>query len=226
MKKLMMFAAAMTIVGGAHAQCNDSLDCAQVWDVKMSLKTTQAATLKAKNVCADNACYRKPGKKSLNGFLFVGGGCGECTCASINDAVFYLWDKKAKEMVVDGGEISWSFLHIIGKKDTEAEGLFGITSDEGIELTGAGFGKWDLKNKILKSLSGEIVGAGAPPACSIDCTDEIPAVAFICTADGIEEVEDAPTAYSGKFSIKYSKGSSKKAANYGDADILLPKWVW
>ena len=71
MKKLMMIAAAMTIAGGAFASsCTpvEESECAPVYKVKISLKTTDAKSGSSKDGCAE-LCYRKKGKMNLQGYL-------------------------------------------------------------------------------------------------------------------------------------------------------------
>ena len=237
MKKLMMFAAAMTIVGGAYAACGDApevpeLDCALAWDVKISLKSTVPETTKVKTSkvpCGDpittgGVCYRKPGKYTWDGLLFS---C-DCECDSILGAEFWLWNKKAKQFVVAGGELEWAVLNVIGKKQQDAEGYFDFESDVPAgKFYAAGFGKWDFgkKSNWLKNLKGEIVGLGEPPVClDYDC-DEYPAVAYLCS-DLSEAIEDLPTVFSGKFAIKFNKSMAKKFSKYDEftaLEMVLPK---
>lgn len=221
MKKLMMFAAAMTIVGGAFAECEDPVIeqgyCAMAWDVKISVKSTAPEALKGytiTNPCEDPedidpGCYRKIGKYSYQGLLYT---C-ECGCDEIEDALFYLWEKKAKRYLVYDGALVWDFRNVVGKKQKDAEGFFtfdAIIPDAGeeraVSFTAAGFGKWDSKYNRLKSLSGQIVGQGAPPNCSGQVCE--PAAAFLCI-DLTNGDADLPTAFAGTFSIKYSSSKSK-----------------
>jgi hypothetical protein len=230
MKKLMMFAAAMTIVGGAYAQCEDPDptpgNCALAYDVKISVKSTIPESTKGYTISSpceddvdlDGGCFRKIGKYSYQGLLYT---C-DCECNAIADATFYLWNKKAKEYVVYGDTITWSFLNIIGKKQKDAEGYFTFDTATA-SFVAAGFGTWDTKNNWLKSLSGSIVGAGAPPECD-DANYCGAAAAFICTDLSFPD-DTLPTAYAGTFSLKYSSGKAKALAVNESAALskYLPK---
>jgi len=236
MKKLMMFAAAMTIVGGAFAQCGDpeipEVNCALVYDVKASVKTTvgdsKAGYTVASN-CGDSTniaaatCFRKIGKKTLQGFLFT---C-DCECDAIESADMYLWNKKEK--VFESGSMSWDFINIIGKKQKDVEGSWKITLDGTGSLGagtiyGAGFGKWDSKKEIVKSLSGNFAGYLEAPECDDELSCDA-AAAYVCT-DLLTPDSSLDTAAFGTWSIKYSSSKSKKLAADASAYIdWLPDYL-
>jgi hypothetical protein len=224
MKKLMMFAAAVTIVGSAFAQCGDpdDADCALAYDVKLSVKTTvpdSKAGYVLPSHCGDpvtNAatCIRKTGKKTIQGFFYT---C-KCLCDEIENVTsWYLWDKKAK--VGETMPASLSF-HVIGRKKSDVEvyvtlspGEDGVLNDGTLYL--AGFGKWDTKNCRVKSASGNFAGQIAPPKCNdaLSCDE---AAAYICDPDsqtgGCALVADntVDTVAFGTWSIKYSSSKAKK----------------
>jgi len=205
MKKLMMFAAAMTIVGGAFAQCElptASNECALVYTFKASVKTTVA---KAKIDC-DEICYRNKGSKSLKGYLYV---CS-CYCEDFMGGSLWFEDTKTDE-VFEGG-LGWSILSRIGKKSMDAEGFWtgGAQGDEntGITMYAAGFGAFDSKTGVLKNMSGNIVGMMDAPICAKDC--EVGAMAVAYPACDWESSEDVPTVLFGSWSISYNKKLSQK----------------
>ncbi len=218
MKKLMMFAAAMTIVGGAFAQCADipvvTNNCALVYDVKLSVKTTVPKAIAGSTInvpCADEetvaeVCYRTPGSLTLKGYLQA---CA-CDCESFLAATLTLWDTHAKAYVtVDS--FAWDFLNVIGKKNTEAEGAWTMEIAGGT-LYGAGFGKWDGKATParLSSMSGNFAGSVSAPQCDSEITCDA-AIAYPCGNfdQGSSTLE---TAAYGTWSIKYNKSLSKKEA--------------
>ena len=223
MKKLMMFAAAVTIVGSAFAQCGDpeAEDCALVYDVKLSVKTTvpdSKAGYVLPSHCGDpvtNAatCFRKTGKKTIQGFFYT---CA-CNCDSIKDATtWYLWDKKAKVGEEVGASLSFN---VIGKKKSDVEAYVILSPDadgvlnDGGTLYLAGFGKWDAKNCRVKSVSGNFAGLIAPPKCNdaLSCDE---AAAYVCDGDATSGcalvAETVETVAFGTWSIKYSSSKSKK----------------
>lgn len=217
MKKLMVIAAAMTIACGVYAAgCTpDELDCSMVYKVKMSLKAGRPKTQKGK---CDTVCYRTPTKVTVEGYAVL---CDYCDCEAFQEGLSWtLWSKKEKAMYMDGEGVEWDFLNVIGKKADEVEGAFTIDT---YAFTGyaAGFGKLDKKYCTPKSMSGEIAGFGGVPGCSTgdacnpssdNCTWAY-ACADYCagdydTAEGIDS--ELPTAYTGKWSLKYSSSDSKK----------------
>lgn len=218
MKKLLVFAAAMTIVGGAFAQCADEpedKDCAMVYDLKLSVQTTvpNYKETYTGNPCGDDTiavnCFRKKGKASLEGLLWT---C-ECACNALEEAELILWDKKAKEEV--DADMEWQFVNIIGKKQKEVEAAWVLAFEDG-EVMGAGFGKYDKKKKRVKSIKGYFAGSAEPPVCYDYECEEIPAAAYICT-DLSEPITDLPTVAFGKWSVKYNKSKSKKMTKDWDA---------
>jgi len=218
MKKLMMIAAAMTIASGAFGQCGDpeepDYNCALVYKVKMSLKTTVAKSATTSYDCADDEliCYREKGKVNLMGYAYS---CA-CSCLDFMDASVLLWDKKTKEYYIDDESIGWLFVNIIGKKAKKVEGAFEIDGAY-VSLLGAGQGTFDDKNMIVKKISGNVAGYGFGPLCTgVDCADYYSG-AFICDDYMSDEWSDqVPTAYFGTFSFSYSKNDSKKQASDGN----------
>ena len=227
MKKLMMFAAAMTIVGGAFADCGDTVvvtnNCSLVYDVKISAKTTVGKFLAGSVIsgsCGDAStneavCYRVIGSVSLKGFYTA---C-DCDCAtSFMQPDVTLWNPKAK-VYVSVTSWDWDVLNVIGKKNTEVEGAFKLTLSDA-ELYGAGFGKWDSKNARVTSISGNIVGTGAAPECETGNCDA--AIAYPCGEAEYSSKFD--TVASGTWSLKYNKSLSKKLADEGDTALPYPNY--
>ncbi|MFO7938029.1 MAG: hypothetical protein R6V06_10560 [Kiritimatiellia bacterium] len=138
MKKLMMVAAAMTIAGGAFAQCGYEPGtpgqpepglCALVYSVKLTAKTTVAKFLKGQivsgsgTVCGygeegyetDPVIYRKPGKVKLQGYWM------NCSCdcteyeedmSAFDSSWLWLWEKRSNNYWFNDG--------IYGVDDTPA----------------------------------------------------------------------------------------------------------
>ena len=223
MKKLMMFAAAMTIVGGAYAStcgdCTDDCSCSLVYDFKASLKTTTAKD--ASSSCAE-LCYRKCGSVSLKGYFFL---CGDCTCESFAQMLFVAAEKKSKDYVVgsadEGVAPTWNILNHIGKKENELEASWSVEGNNGWTWTAAGCGKYDLKNDRVASISGSLVGQKDAPACGpAACEDTgVGATAFpLCTEEGDDTL---PTVVYGSWSMKYNSKLSKKGCTCEDTIPVL-----
>jgi len=233
MKKLMMFAAAMTIVGGAFAQnvgggtCTPSGTCASVWAVKMNLRTTMGRTGKvAPNLCAPGAsgnCIRFPNYPYvINGLLFE---C-DCACDAFENATLELWSPRFKQEITVN---TWTpVAHIIGnKKSAEivweleaSDPTIGVTGD--FELVGAGFGTYN--GKYYTSFSGYAAGVLVDPMCqAVDLDANAlgcdPAGYWLC--DGTFDVTE-PAPLFGTWAIKYNAAASKVY----DANGKLPYPNW
>lgn len=222
MKKLMMFAAAMTIVGGAFAQCGDLPDdpvltCALVYDVKASLKTTTAKSDSVEQDCQDplTLCYRKLASLSAKGFIY------NCGCCLTEGSSLLIWFGKSD--VAYDVKVSFPILNAIGKDGKDAEGILAFGSED-FTMMAAGFGK--VKEYTLTSLSGQIGGIVMPPWCSADCAEGTPSVAIpFCEFTSTYTVFDVAA---GTWSMKYNKSLSEDIAEINERLVLagkLPKQI-
>ena len=181
MKKLMIAAAVAAMVGSGFAG-----DAPQVYDMTITVKTTQCSGKQAKNVCGVldendnpvfNLYYRSQVTKKIYGKFW---GCGCCTIAAPavygdpeQDNGFMFWvDKDA----FHDAEMVWTKLQRVGKTGENVEGIFSLTlSDckidkdtgdivvsESAWLDGAGYGTakidCDGEDSYIKSMSGNVVG--------------------------------------------------------------------
>ena len=237
MKKLMMFAAAMTIVGGAYAQCNDPEiilgDCMLTYNVKMNLRTVTGKGYKAiqQNVCKEDevegGCIRFPRiGLTLDGYLFY---CN-CDCDLVDADCLALGNKKLQTMLT-GVDFAFEFIHILGNgKSAEASWALETTGDAKgligpIELAGTGFGTFNTKNNIFTGFSGMTVGYLAEPQC-IALNDCEPAFYWLC--DGTMDNEDASIIY-GTWGMKLNTKFSglKPAGNIGTLlKAAFPAWAY
>ena len=236
MKKLMIAALAAAAVGGAYAGCEKGEDknCAEVYDVSMTIKTTQckcaAKTTVTKNACGkekNTSCvaWREVTTKKVTGAIW------SCTCScdddldtdSILQVTPEWWDYETSAFDAKGNQYFWfksgdeldaanlmtfKYLGRIGKKNdkVEAAGTFG----DGIYF--AGFGSYDTKNSRVKNISGNLAGIwGAPYDCSSDDLDNPEDCPVYQLCDGDTVLDDISwTAASGSFSVKYNSSKSKK----------------
>ena len=223
MKKLVVMAAALVAAAGSYAQCEPGTppveaDCSQVYNVSISLKTTAAksGSIDIGTDCAPGStslCYRVISSKSYKGYYW---NCS-CGCDEFANNVLDLFETKSKDLVVYNGTIDWESLVRIGKKNTEIEAAG--TIDDSIFFMG--FGKYDVKNARVSSISGNVQAFLVAPSCTVDCAPGSTSVAYdICT---LAPVSIGTIGY-GSFSLKYNSSISKKlAASTGDyMDSLLP----
>ncbi len=221
MKKLMIAAAAVALVGGAFAECKintTTKETAEAWQWKFTGKTTYG---KVKGVTTVNNCtpettcsYRQPTSLKIQGFT---GTCdpicgGDDFCAAVVEADEIFWQTKPVKVGLLGG-VSTEFGHIIGKskKQYEAFGVAEFTDvANGIDyvLTYAGIGKYNLKKGYVKSVKGNFAGALSMAYNYKHCA---PAGYWDCVT--LTLVCEAPTVAYGKFSVKYSKKQAKRLAN-------------
>jgi hypothetical protein len=224
MKKLVVMAAALVAAASSYAQCAPGpdpvdVDCAQVYNVSMSLKTTAAKSgaIDIGDECSPGStsvCYRVISSKSYKGYYW---NCS-CECDAFDSNVLELFDKKSDEMVVESESISWTILGRIGKKNTDIEAYGNINGD--IYLMG--FGKWDSKKGRVSSISGNVQAVLGAPLCIVACAPGGIALPYdLCIPD--TQILVDTIAY-GSFSIKYNSSASKKLAADADyIDSLLPE---
>ena len=231
MKKLMMFAAAMTIVGGAFAQCviQPDVECAMVYNVKMNLRTVSGKTTTVITGSASDCdlgteagCVRYPNfPYAVQGYL-VTTDC-DCTCDAISSAEAFLWAPRLKSTLA--GEFDWAILHVLGKQNTaeaawEFEGIDSVLGP--MTLAGAGFGSYSKTAAYgvgaYSAFSGSVVGALEEPACIADC---LFAAYWLCDDLGTALEDDAGIIY-GTWAMKLN-ASASKAYSKG-ARIPVPAW--
>ncbi len=219
MKKLLMFAAAMTIVGGAYAQdgCNPGDEdygttyCALVYNVSASLKTTIARSLNP-TVCDAAVCYRDVGSMRVKGYLYI---CAcDCEGEAFQNAVLTAWDSKGNVVAFEN-LIEWPILHRIGRTAQKVEALGNLEVGETDGFVLAGFGQYDNRNDRVSSISGLMIGVIEGPQCEVanlcEPSDYTPAVPVdLCFDIALTDVTET-IAY-GTFSIKYNSVASRRYA--------------
>ena len=235
MKKLMIAAAVAAMIASVKAACIDPEEpedpnCAMVYKYSASLKTlvSKAKTTKIKYECEDpqtlSACYLISGTIKLAGVL---ASC-ECDCG-LSDTEQIFWNTSTKTCVA--GEIAFSdsdirFGSYMSNKATKIATMYQFASDDGYTLAAAGFGTFDYKKGLVKSLSGYIVGTVPAPLCSAKCAEPEAAYGFALCDDLAVQPETVP-AY-GSWSIKYDSSASKKHAK--DSTYLerklIPAYAW
>ena len=233
MKKLLTFAAVAAMSCGAFADlCDD--DPAQptscsVYDVKISLKTLGAKTLKCTDDCASDCedptlvGYYENVTRTINGIFW------SCThlCTELEDGMnFVAWEKSKKApasalIVYDGtnyigDSVAIENLDRYSKKANKVQGTveFPLVLNGGdAAVAAAGFGTYDAKNDVVKSISGYCVGVLDPlAAVTTECAEVDVYVMGICEdfTSWCEDGEDAEAlvAY-GTWSVKYNASLSK-----------------
>jgi hypothetical protein len=141
MKKLMIVAAVAAMVGAVQA----ATDCtrattptnpgADVYQLKMSLKTTTGVGDVATTAAAGSLCARTPGSSSTNVYrkattLAVDGWIYMCTnlCTTLKNGTVVAWETKNKTQFT-GPTIAWqdNFPQVMGPKNADAEAYFKFT---------------------------------------------------------------------------------------------------
>jgi len=243
MKKLMMFAAAMTIVGGAYAQCGDpdpiDRDCMLTYNVKMNLRTVTGRALKhvtAPDLCGEGTvtggCVRFPKVAlTLEGYLFV---CGcECDMLEEADETWLFLGNKKLQTTLQLGSFEFEFLHILGNgKSAEAAWTLEVDDDnKGLigpfDLTGTGFGTFNTKQNLYTAFSGGTVGYLYVPQCIAPGAQSCETAGYwIC--DGSFEFEDASVIY-GTWGMKLNTKLSGYVAGANTSAMLrkaFPTWAY
>ena len=238
MKKLMIAAATAAMIGGAFAGglCSDEVSsgCA-VYNVKFKLKTLDAklANVKGGDCGEDDKCvYLENATRTIDGIIWD---C-DATCATLNDDMMNvaLWEVKSKMGVGDllwfdttnkvfaANDLPFDLINRYSKKANKVQARWelkdlDLTNKAGVgagsvTINAAGFGSFDAKKEIVKSLSGNAVGyfTQALTTKYAECGE--PMVADLCTefTDWCTDGEPAEKlAASGTWSVKYNASLSK-----------------
>jgi len=232
MKKLMMFAAAMTIVGGAYAQCSDPVleNCMAVYNVKMNLKTVGFKTGKL-NSCDDAMCVRWPKVGLvLEGYMVL---CS-CDCDGLTDAdnaTLFLGNKKLQSVLLND-TFAFDFLHVLGNgKQAEASWTYLSDTDYReiigpMQLQGTGFGTFSPKYSTYTAFSGGVTGHLLNPRCTADCADFENSFYWLC--DGTEDDSDASVIY-GTWGMKVNTKATGYKYSGRTSQVmraLMPAWAF
>jgi hypothetical protein len=174
---------------------------------------------------ASTAVIRAKDKTKFAGWIYDCNG----TCSTVSTGSMVAWDSKRKSQL-DGAALSTSFIHVIGKKQKDAEWRWDFTgtamynSEAAYNLFLAGFGKYSAKKGFYTSFKGNFAGevsavtyakAKTADACA-------PAMYWLCEDLTALVDGDAGVAY-GSWTVKYSKSASKKFAKNGY--LSVPKYV-
>lgn len=247
MKKL-MFVAALAAVSGLYASNCTPPDvpyvegpCAQVYQVKMSVKTTKGlagSTFGGATQClpGETSCFvaRLTDTTKFEGYLYD---CA-CGCNLLKDGLsIVMWDSVRKTQL-DSPAFTFNFMNVMGKKqaDAETEWTFAGTAkydderQEAYDLRGAGFGKYDAKKALFTTFSGNFAGTGDQ---SYDLKTPVSKAACACDPSQVFECTDLSTAVTantvafGTWTIKYNAAASKKLAKTQSiaASVKIPAYV-
>ena len=246
MKKLMIAAAAVAVVGSVFAACDYTApDTAWVYKWKFSGKTTFGVKpAKQKVVVSHGLCgftdtatncgvagncttVRAPASLKIEGYSwYCTPGCGSLQFEEIPEVNEIFWQKKPFKAALAGGTAT-DISNIIGKKQKQYEAfgiasfteyINGCTKEGTYKLAYAGLGKYDLKNCRVKCCKGNFAGyLDQPHYISKDsCVD---AGFWVCDCNSNVLSCQAPSVAFGKWSVKYQKSASKKYLKKG----TLPK---
>ena len=233
MKKLMILAAVAAVSVGAYANlCSGTTGAASecaLYNVKFTMKTLLGKDVSSKDVCngtSTTVAYLDNGTRTFEGILWD---C-EVGCSFFdNNPNFVMWEKKysigvttkltytASNTTYSADSAAFDFVDRYSKKATKVEAYWpaiDLSWDNGNGFTGtgafyaAGFGTYDAKTQLVKSISGNAVGYLTPT--SGKCGD--PMLCDLCTEfDNWADDGTAATkvAASGTWSVKYNASLSK-----------------
>ena len=220
MKKLMIAAAAVAMVGGAFADdcsCSEPKACAFGYQLKVFVKTTAAQGLDgATTACGDTArfCVRVPATKRFAGFIYgttaQGGAglCGEAGACSCNEwengsAELVFWNYDTKQEIAPKAKIIQ--MDRIYTGDTQTfEMAFDLDN-----MRFGGFGKWFYRNnvKTVKYASGFCAGVIPAEKCTAGVCGETAdsKVWAMCDSEMLApQVAEKTTVAYGKWTLDWS----------------------
>lgn len=214
---------------------------AQVYDVKVTLKTTMAkkASVSAlKNAfVSENATivYRTQGSQTWSGVIW---GCscdailGKWTVINQSQGIVagcVIWDNKSPHAIIFDEDIHWRLLNAIDKAGTKSEGAWtiGDSSDSSNAfLSFAGFGTLALSTEkvdgnlmiadcmsYVKNISGNV--AGWMPAPYVTTYGKKGSCTFCTSEEDEEDVNDYAAAW-----------SFCDCAEFGDSDFTAVSGTW
>ena len=218
MKKLMIAAAAVAMVGGAFADscsCAEPKACAFGYQLKVFVKTTAAYGINgAKGYCGDQDryCVRVPATKRFAGFIYgttTGrtGICGEgyCDCNQWENgnAELVFWNYDTKQEIAPKAKILQ--MDRIYTGDTQTfEMAFDLD-----DMRFGGFGKWFYRNdvKTVKYASGFCAGLIPAEKCTAGVCGETAdsKVWAMCDSERLPpQVAEKTTVAYGKWTLDWS----------------------
>ena len=252
MKKLMIAAATVALVGGAFAACLDKKgpdpkNTAAVYQWQFKGKTGVGVLVSERYTtgggCVDKTSgktgevVRVPGSLAIQAYTYV---CDpECQTFGTQivnpDKAEYYETKPFKSIIYKNIPFIVNVVsaHVIGKNANQYElagdAVFTTTEkasggsdpDQVYQLTFAGFGSYDNKNGIVKSVSGNFAGVQTPPRYVgiVDYdgdgkNDRCPPAAYWdCQTLKLDIVNiNAPSVAYGTWSVKYNSAASVKLA--------------
>lgn len=206
-----------------------------LYNVKFTFKTLDAKLLKVKGYtidggeCGDDEdveavkyVYLENGSRTLEGIIWD---C-DAACDTLNDVEmnFILWEKKGENVFTAklayesesnktwvAGTSAFDFINRYSKKATKVQAYWTLDDLDGVSIVAAGFGTFDNKKALVKSISGNAVGTFDAPLTTkyTECGE--PLVVDLCTE--FESYEDGEgvvkIAASGKWTVKYNSSLSK-----------------
>lgn len=233
-------ALALACAGASFAESEDD-KAAQVYDVKVTVKTTKAQTgslSASKNAFISESgklVYRSQGSQTWNGVIW---GCncdailGEWTVINQSLGIVagcVIWNKKSPYTIIFDENINWRLLNAIDKNGTKCEGAWtiGDSSDtSNAFLSFAGFGTLTLSTEkndgdlsiadcmsYVKSISGNVAGWMPAPYVTT------PGKKGVCTFCSAEPDEEDQTDYATAWSFC-------DCAEFGDSDFTAVSGTW
>lgn len=217
------FMAMATFAGACSAP--EVEDTGWVYKWTFTGKTTKPAEAKVKiaaSACSagpETCAIRTPASLKIQGYTWIcSPGCGD-QFGEFGEANEIFWSTKPENDSFAGG-LANEIFHIIGKNAKQAE-VAGTANFEGsgmsYNFTYAGLGKYDTKNRRLKTAKGNFAGTAA----HINC---LTSAVWNCDPLTINCGENPDTVVYGKWKVRFQKNASKKFVKTGKLPTF-PKWV-
>ena len=238
MKKLMTVAA-IALAGSVMA----AAPAGDAYQIKMTLKTTKAALVDAKDGDCVNPLQQGCKVRVADTYNVVAWAwgcyvnCNDLATFAADNAKFVAWDTKHKvyfygnDGLTAGATMNFSILQKIGKKFAEAEAQFAATwyADSLVDtkvqkftLMGAGFGKFNTSKQVYSSLSGNVVGTMTAPYYNL--ADQ--AFGYTCASVGC--ATGTPTTKEtivyGTWNAKFNASAASKV-NKGQLPAKFPAYL-
>ena len=231
MKKLMIAAVAVALAGVTFADCDEPVECAWAYRLKLAGKTVTGKTsAKVFDTAAcdyTSDCWAKPASYRVAGYLWgatskdADDECAECACNDFTEGEWVFWDANKNE--VKFGELAIEIFDILRNSGAKNKAQILIKMDD---LYLAGFGVYKPAKQVLKSASGFFAGKVAAPVCtSYDSTTceygtTAAKVFTLCDLDTAVEAE-AAIAY-GRWTLTYKADKVAAYSKTGDTGVFYP----
>ena len=230
MKKLMIAAAAVALAGVTFADCDEPVECAYAYRVKLAGKTVKGKVAKSgsiKTCDLETNCWAKPASYRVAGYIYGAttkdgeDDCAECSCNAFDAFETIFWNENKKEVKFDS--VALDTFDILRNSGAKNKAQIAWKFDD---LNLAGFGVYNPNTQKLKSASGFFAGTLAAPECetydgaTCEYGSEIAKVFTLCDLATAKDAEKA-IAF-GRWSMTYKADKVAAYSKTGDTNVFKP----